>query len=122
MEIILGHLCCPLEILEQPVCVTCVVRSRLMENQFASPIDGELVCVTGDVRSRLMKNQFNVRFRLMENQFASPVTSAPDWWRSSFPHVCCALQIGGEPVCDTCDVRSRLIENQFASPVLCAPD
>ncbi|KAK3736771.1 hypothetical protein RRG08_037579, partial [Elysia crispata] len=53
----------------EPVCVTCDVRSRLMENQFLSPvlcapdlwrtslrhlycalqIDGEPVCVTSDV-------------------------------------------------------------------------
>ncbi|KAK3802517.1 hypothetical protein RRG08_033177 [Elysia crispata] len=63
----------------------------------------------------------------MENQFASPVTCAPDWWRSSFPH------IDGELVCVTCDVRSRfmknqfdvrfrLMENQFASPVTSARD
>ncbi|KAK3790491.1 hypothetical protein RRG08_060542 [Elysia crispata] len=49
----------------EPVCVTCDVRSRLMENQF-------------DVRSRLMENQFDVRSRLMENQFVSPVMCAPD--------------------------------------------
>ncbi|KAK3771596.1 hypothetical protein RRG08_041684, partial [Elysia crispata] len=87
------------------------MRSRLMENQFVSPmlcapdrwktslchlycvlqIDGEPVCGTCDVRSRLMGNQS-------------------------------ASHIDGEPVCVTCMVRSRLMENQFVSPVMCAPD
>ncbi|KAK3761586.1 hypothetical protein RRG08_040282 [Elysia crispata] len=60
----------------------------------------------------------------MENQFASPVMCTPDWWRTNMRHLCCALQIDGEPVsvtcdidgqppCVTCDVRSRLMENKF---------
>ncbi|KAK3743604.1 hypothetical protein RRG08_004722 [Elysia crispata] len=65
----LCHLRCALQIDGdsidgKPVCVTCDVRSRLMENQFGVP-------------PRLMENQFHVRSRLMGNQFVSPALCAP---------------------------------------------
>ncbi|KAK3757132.1 hypothetical protein RRG08_049799 [Elysia crispata] len=94
---------CALQIDGEPVCVTFVVRSILMENQFVSPVicapdrcrtslcrlrcaphidgqqsDGKPVCVTCDVRSRLIENQFDDRFRWIENQFLSPAFCAPD--------------------------------------------
>ncbi|KAK3757116.1 hypothetical protein RRG08_049783 [Elysia crispata] len=57
--------CCALQIDREPVCVTWIMRSRLMENQF-------------NVRSRLMENLFDVGSRFLENQFAFPVLCAQD--------------------------------------------
>ncbi|KAK3775111.1 hypothetical protein RRG08_057235 [Elysia crispata] len=81
-------------------------------------IDWEPVCVTCVVRSRLIGNQFDIGSTILENQFVSPVMCAPDRWRTSLCRLRCALQIDGEQidreqVCVTWAVRSRLMENHF---------
>ncbi|KAK3743606.1 hypothetical protein RRG08_004724 [Elysia crispata] len=105
----LCHLRCALQIDGDLVCVSCDVRSKLIENQFVSPVilmenqfdvRSRLMENQFDVRSRLMENQFDVRSRLMENQFGVP----PRLMENQF------------------HVRSRLMGNQFVSPALCAPD
>ncbi|KAK3775117.1 hypothetical protein RRG08_057241 [Elysia crispata] len=71
-----------LQIFGEHVCVTCDVRSRLLENQFlwhlcyALQINEEPVCVTCDVRSTAM-----------DNQCVSPVMCARDYWRTSLCHL-----------------------------------
>ncbi|KAK3757117.1 hypothetical protein RRG08_049784 [Elysia crispata] len=72
----LCHLYFSLRIDGEPVCVTFVKRSRLMENQF--DVGFRLMQNQFDVRSRLMENQFDMRSGLMENHFDSPLMCAPD--------------------------------------------
>ncbi|KAK3775109.1 hypothetical protein RRG08_057233, partial [Elysia crispata] len=71
----------------EPVCVTCVVRSRLIENLFVSPV----MCAPDRLRTSLCHLRFalqidrgpvwvtcDMRSRLIGNQFVSPVMCAPD--------------------------------------------